>query len=135
RSGSYERRGKSNRVVDRSEARRHLAALVARQADETAQARARLATAHPTRLADLGELDPAAFGLFLRLLGDALAARHPSRATVTTTTADGTLRIRLTALDDGTTAEVRTPEGVFRGADHLVEIIDLMADEVQERSA
>ncbi|MGH3979210.1 MAG: TIGR02677 family protein [Pseudonocardiaceae bacterium] len=135
RSGSYERRGKPNRVVDRSEARRHLAELVARQADQTAQARARLATTHPTRLADLGELDPSAFELFLRLLGDALAARRPGRPTVTTTTADGTLRIRLTALGDGSTAEIHTPDGVFRGADHLVEITDLMADEVQERSA
>lgn len=135
RTGSYERRGKPNRVLDRSQARRHLAELAAKQADETASARARLATTRPTRLSDLGELDPAAFGLFLRLLGDALAVRRPGQRAVATTTADGALQVRLTALDCGATAEIRTPDGFFRGPDHLIEIIDLHADEVQEQSA
>ena len=31
----------------------------------------------------------------------------------------------MTVLDDGATAEIRTPSGVFRGPDHLVEIVDL----------
>lgn len=135
RTGSYERRGKPNRVTDRSEARRHLAELAARQADETARARARLATARPTRLGDLGELDADAFALFLRLLGDALAARRPGERSVYVTTADGSMQIRLTALDAAAPVEIRTPDGTFRGPDHLVEIVDLTADEVQERSA
>jgi len=136
RTGSYERRGKPNRIVDRSEARRHLAELAAKQADETAAARARLTTSRPTRLGDIGELDPLAFSLFLQLLGDALAARKPGGREVVTTTADGTMEIRLVAMDDGMTAEIHTEHGVFRGPDHLVEIIDLAAsDEVEERSA
>ncbi len=54
KTGSYERRGKPNRVVDRSEQRRHLAELAARQAAETAAARAALATGRPVRLSELG---------------------------------------------------------------------------------
>ncbi|MGI8695665.1 MAG: TIGR02677 family protein [Mycobacteriales bacterium] len=128
RTGSYERRGKPNRVVDRSEQRRHLAALATRESAETAAARAALCTSRPTRLTDLDALDPAAFRLFLALLGDALAARTPAERAVATTTSDGSMQIRLTALDTGTPAEIHTRWGVFRGPDHLVEIIDLTAD-------
>jgi uncharacterized protein (TIGR02677 family) len=136
RTGSFERRGRPNRIVDRSQDRRRLAETAAKQAAETAQARARLVTGRPTRLAEIGELDPTAFALFLGLLGDALAARKPGRRRVVTTTADGSMEVRLTALDDGTTAEIRTPDGVLRGPDHLVEIIDLtVSDDLRERSA
>ncbi|MFM9442352.1 TIGR02677 family protein [Streptomyces acidiscabies] len=125
RTGSYERRGKARKVWDRSEERRRLAEIAARQAEEIAAARARLATGGPVRLSALGELDPVAFGLFLRLLGDALARWRPGVTTTVAAGNDGMMEIRLTALADGTTAELRTPDGVFRGADHLVEIIDL----------
>jgi uncharacterized protein (TIGR02677 family) len=135
KTGSYERRGKSNQVIDRTKQRRYLAELAARETAETAAARAALATAHPTRLADLGELDPAAFKLFLGLLGDALAARTPSKRMVETTTSDGSMAIRLTLLEGAGLAEIHTPDGVFRGPDHLVEIVDLTTDEVEERSA
>lgn len=47
----------------------------------------------------------------------------------TATSNDGSMEIRLTALADGTTAEVRTPGGVFSGPDHLIEIVDLMDGE------
>ncbi|RSM45499.1 TIGR02677 family protein [Amycolatopsis balhimycina DSM 5908] len=138
KTGSYERRGKPNRVVDRSEQRRYLAELAAREAAETAAARAALVTGRPTRLTDLGELDPAAFRLFLALLGDALAARTPGKRAVGTTTvsnSDGSMAIRLTALENAELAEIKTPHGIFRGPDHLVDIVDLTADDVEEASA
>ncbi|MGP4047677.1 TIGR02677 family protein [Streptomyces sp. 2A115] len=125
RTGSYERRGKTRRVQDRSEQRRRLADIAAKQAEEIAAARARLATDGTARLSVLGELDPLAFGLFLQLLGDALATWRPGMTATVATSNDGTMEIRLTALADGTTAEVRTPGGTFRGPDHLVEITDL----------
>ncbi|WTW98460.1 TIGR02677 family protein [Streptomycetaceae bacterium NBC_01309] len=124
-TGSYERRGKPNRVADRSELRRHLAELAAKQSVELAAARARLATGGPVLLSRVGELDPQAFGLFLHLLGDALARRRAGAAEVTATSNDGTLEIRLRVLPDGGMAEVRTPHGVFRGPDHEIEIVDL----------
>lgn len=125
RTGSYERRGRPNRMIDRGEQRRALERLAAEQAEQTAAARARLATGGPVRLADLGELDQQSFGLFLTLLGDALAARRPGRQDVATTTTDGTMRIALTAVDDGGRVAIRTPAGVLWGPDHLVEILDL----------
>jgi uncharacterized protein (TIGR02677 family) len=127
RTGSYERRGRPNRIVRRDEQRRLLEQLAARQVAETTAARARLATAGRIRLSQLGDLDPAAFGLFLTLLGDALAARRPGQRDVVTATTDGTMRVELTALDDASPAEIRTPAGALRGPDHLIEIVDLAA--------
>lgn len=135
RTGSYERRGKPNRVLDRSEQRRYLAELAAKESAETAAAREALVTSRPTRLADFGDLDPAAFRLFLGLLGDALAARTPGHRTVRTSTSNGTLAIRLTVLDDADQAEIRTPHGRLRGPDHLVEIVNLTAEDTVERTA
>lgn len=125
RTGSYERRGKPKRVADRAADRRRLAELAAEEARQTAAARARLVTAGETRLAALGELDPVSFGLFLRLLGDALATWRPGTTSTTATSSDGSLEICLTARGDGAPAEIRTPGGVFTGPDHLVEIRDL----------
>jgi uncharacterized protein (TIGR02677 family) len=136
RTGSYERRGRPNRVLDRSAARRLLVERSIREAAETAAARSALATSRPTRLSDLGTLDQAAFTLFLALLGDALTGWPPGRRAVTTVTSDGTLAVRLTAARDGRIAEIGTPHGTFRGPDHVVEIADLTAaDPVAERSA
>ena len=82
RTGSYERRG---RPTGSPTARRPVACSPSsppRRAEQTAAARARLATGRPTKLGELGELDPDAFGLFLALLGDALAARRPGQREV-----------------------------------------------------
>jgi uncharacterized protein (TIGR02677 family) len=125
RTGSYERRGHPNRVVNREDSRRLLAQRAARQTEQTAAARARLATGRPTHLGELGELDRDAFGLFLALLGDALSARRSGQRKVSTTTADGALHISLVALADADLVEIRTPAGVFRGPDHVIEIADL----------
>lgn len=125
RTGSYERRGKPRRVEDRQEARRLLAETAAKQAAETVAARARLVTHGVTRLSGLGELDPLSFRLFLQLLGDALATWRPGMTHTSATSGDGSMEIRLTAPTDGSTAEVRTLDGTFRGPDHTIEIVDL----------
>lgn len=128
RTGSYERRGRARKVVDRSEERRYLAELARKQAREIAAARARLATDGTVRLSELGELDPVAFGLFLQLLGDALARwGHDTRETFATSN-DGTMEIHLSALADeeeAGEATIRTPGGTFTGPDHLVRIFDV----------
>ena len=101
RTGSYERRGKPNRVIDRRGQRRLLAERAAAEAEQTAAARARLVTEHPIRLSDLGHLDPDAFSLFLALLGEALSARRPGEREIRTTTGDGSLEIRLAPVPGG----------------------------------
>lgn len=128
RTGSYERRGKPRKVEDRQERRRHLAELAAKQVAETAAARDRLVTDGVVRLSELGELDPVSFGLFLQLLGDALATWRPGMRHTVATSNDGSTEIRLSALDEGPVAEIRTPSGTFHGPDHLIEIVDLTAD-------
>lgn len=128
RTGSYERRGRARAVQDRSEAKTYLAGLARKQAEQTAAARARLATSGPVRLSDLDELDREAFRLFLLLLGDALAKWRPGTESVSATTNDGAMEIRLTGLPGGGTAEIRTLDGVLRGPEHLVEIVDVMAE-------
>jgi uncharacterized protein (TIGR02677 family) len=115
-------RGPLPRVRDRAAARRLLAQELAEEAGQVEAARLRLATARPTRLSDLGTLDPHAFGLFLNLLGEALAEQPGPDATVERQTGDGLLRVRLEPLGPDSRAEVHTPHGVFAGRDHLITI-------------
>ncbi|WP_200301129.1 TIGR02677 family protein [Streptomyces adelaidensis] len=128
RTGSYERRGRIRRVQDRTEQRAMLADLAARQSREITEARAKMATHGRIRLSSIGELDTLSFGLFLQLLGDALATWRPGMTSTVATSNDGTMEIRLSALGDGSRAEIHTPGGVFHGPDHLVEIVDLVGD-------
>ena len=127
RTGSYERRGKPNRVIDRREERRLLAERAAAEAEQTAAARARLVSEHPIRLSELGHLDPDAFSLFLALLGEALSAQRPGEREIRTTTGDGSLEIRLSPVPGGIPVEISTDSGVFRGHDHVLQIVDLSA--------
>jgi uncharacterized protein (TIGR02677 family) len=127
RTGSYERRGKPNRVIDRRGERRLLAERAVAEAEQTAAARARLVTEHPIRLSDLGHLDRDAFSLFLALLGEALSAQRPDEREIRTTTGDGSLEILLAPVPGGALVEIRTDAGVLRGRDHELRISDLTA--------
>ncbi len=79
-----------------------------------AAARARLATGGQIRLSELGELDPDAFGLFLQLLGDALATWWPGTVMTTASSGDGSMEIRLTALADPAALRVKSPHAGWR---------------------
>lgn len=127
RTGSYERRGKPNRVIDRREQRRLLAERAAAEAQQTAAARDRLLTERPIRLSELGRLDPDAFALFLALLGEALSTRRPGEREIRATSGDGSLEILLDVVPSGGPVEVHTDAGVFRGPDHVLQITDLAA--------
>jgi uncharacterized protein (TIGR02677 family) len=127
RTGSFERRGKPNRIIDRRAERQVLAERAAAQTEQTAAARARLVTQHPVRLSDLGHLDPDAFSLFLALLGEVLSARRPGEHELRTTTGDGSLEIRLTPVPGAAPVEIHTDAGILRGLDHVLQIIELTA--------
>ncbi|QGN48083.1 TIGR02677 family protein [Micromonospora sp. WMMC415] len=126
RTGSYERRGSPNRVLDRTEQRRLLAERMRHEAEQTARARAALATAGPVTLSELARLDSAEFRLFLQLLGDALAASRPDGSGAETTTSDGTMAVRLRRVAGGATVRIVTEDGVLAGPEHLIEIVDLV---------
>lgn len=115
-------RGALPRVRDRAGARRLLEQELALEADQVEAARLRLATGRPTRLSELGTLDPHAFGLFLNLLGEALAEQRGPEAIVERQTGDGLLRIRLEPLRADSRAEIHTAKGIFGGRDHVITI-------------
>src|SRR6266545_2213615 len=124
-TGRHQHRGTLARIVDRSQARRRLEELLVAERAQTEAARRRLATGRPTRLSDLGLLDRDEFELFLGLLGDALASGPPGPDGIRTTTSDGTLEITIQPTGDGASAEIATPDGVLRGPDHVLTIVDL----------
>ena len=124
-TGRYSHRGHQKRVADRSAQREQLARQVEAEREQADLARVRLATGRPTRLSDLGPLDSDEFALFLRLLGEGLAAGPPGPdGVITTHTADGTMEITLRPLPDAGPAEIVTPDGVMRGPDHELTITD-----------
>lgn len=128
-TGHHQRRGGPARIIDRSQARQRLEELLAAERAQTQAARRRLAAGRPTRLRDVGTLDRDEFALFLGLLGDALAAGPPGPDGIRTTTSDGTLAVTLEPTGDGATAEIATPDGVLRGPDHVITIVDLTRPE------
>lgn len=130
RSGSYERRGRATRVSDRSAAKAMLSERARHEAEQTAQARRRILTDGPRPLSAFGELDPVAFGLFLGLLGDALAAIGPEASTSQVHTSDGELTVTLTRTPGVGIAVIRTPDGELAGPDHLVDIASAVEDRV-----
>ncbi|MDJ0322372.1 TIGR02677 family protein [Cryobacterium sp. PH31-AA6] len=132
RTGSYERKGRPNQVIDRSNARALIALQMREQAEQIAAARKRLATDGTVELRAIAGLDSTAFGLFLTLLGDALVARPRGGGPVRTASSDGTMSIELTELPDAAFVALETERGTLWGPDHLVRITDLMVDEADE---
>ncbi len=137
KSGSYERRGRAVRTIDRTEAKAMLREQTRRQTEETAAARRRILTDGPQPLSAFGALDPTAFRLFLGLLGDALAAMGTEATTAQVHTSDGELTVTLTRSATDGIAVIHTPDGDLTGPDHLVDIassLDAPAEEsAQER--
>lgn len=115
-------RGPLPRVRDRSRERELMAQQLAEDARRTEAARQRLASGVPTRLSELGELDPLAFGLFLGLLGEALAEQTSPEHVVERSSGDGLLHIHLEPLSADSHARIHTPNGVFSGRDHLLTV-------------
>lgn len=124
-TGSLQKRGLPPKVPKRDQERALLARQLAAEGAQTRAARARLATGRQTRLSDLKELDKDSFGLFLQLLGDALSKISRQDEAVAATTGDGSLLIELEPLDEHSRAEIRTPDGIFRGRDYRLRITDL----------
>lgn len=115
-------RGALARVRDRSAERALMAQALNEESRQVEAARQRLATGAPLRLSELGTLDPHAFGLFLSLLGEALAEQSNPNQTVERQTGDGLLSIRMQPLDAHSLAHIHTPSGTFSGRDHVLTI-------------
>jgi uncharacterized protein (TIGR02677 family) len=126
-TGRHTKRGRPADVIDRSHEKALLAEYEAAEAAQLEAARQRLLTDGPVRLSHLGDLDATAFGLFLDILGEALAAKVDAGDTVEAASADGTLLITLAPTPDGGTATITTTAGRLTGPDHLMTIRDAFA--------
>ena len=124
--GEIAARGPPPHVRPRDEERAILALQITEERLQVEAARAALATGSPTRLSDLGRLEPHAFHLFLALLGEALAAQASPDQIVSRQTADGLLQVRLEPLAPDSCARIETALGVFSGRDHLLTITPTM---------
>lgn len=115
-------RGPLPSVRDRDAARARLVRRLAEEDRQLHDARRLLATGRPVRLSELDHLDRHAFGLFLSLLGEALADQETPDTPVERDSGDGLLTLRLEPLGPETQAAITTPDGVFRGRDHVLTI-------------
>ena len=115
-------RGPQARVRDRSAERAQMAGHLAEESRQVEAARRRLASGRATLLSELGELDAHTFGLFLNLLGEALADQSQPDATVERQSGDGLMQIRLEPLQAHQFARIVTPAGAFAGRDHRLTI-------------
>ncbi|MEP7099029.1 MAG: TIGR02677 family protein [Burkholderiales bacterium] len=122
-------RGPLAKVRDRSAERAQMAGQLAEESRQVDAARQRLANGRPTLLSELGELDVHAFGLFLSLLGEALAEQAQPQASIERQTGDGLMHIRLEPLAADRVARIVTPAGVFAGRDHLLTITPTLASD------
>lgn len=132
RSGSYERRGKPSRVIDRSQQKAELLARARYESEQTAAARRRILTDGPQPLSAFGELEPESFRLFLGLLGDGLGAMGPEAAFSELHTSDGELTITLQRVDAAPTVVLRTPDGELTGPDYIVDITSMASERADE---
>lgn len=119
-------RGPQARVRLRDDERAALAAQLHEESRQVEAARARLATGRPVRLSELGVLEPQEFGLFLSLLGEALAEQAGPDAVVERPTGDGLFMVRLQPLGPATQAIIETPSGAFAGRDHVLTVTALV---------
>lgn len=126
-TGNYQKAGPPPKLRNRSRERELLARQLAEEASAARAARRQLVERGAERLSELGDLDDGAFRLLLNLLGDALAASQGDGAPVTTTTADGGLRITLSPLGPESSATILTTAGALSGRDYRLEIVDLEA--------
>ncbi len=115
-------RGPGHATIDRTADKARLRALAREQAAQIERARHHLVAAGRRRLGALGPLDDLAFRLFLELLGHALTQRSDRDRPIDVESADGTLRICLDPINDGTEVTLRTAGGDFRGRDHWITI-------------
>jgi uncharacterized protein (TIGR02677 family) len=130
-TGHYQRRGGPRKVVDRSAGRQLLSEQATAERAQTEAAIGALATGRPTRLGDVRRLDRHEFPLFLRLLGEALAAGPPGRdGTTVARTSDGALEVTLTRIPGGGTITIDTDDGLLHGPDHEITVVDLRGGRV-----
>jgi uncharacterized protein (TIGR02677 family) len=134
--GRYSRPGRERAVEDRSAARAQLAELAEQESRQLERAQRQLVRGR-VRLSELGPLEQpleqGSFALFLELLAQALAQQSGPDSRVQTSSADGSLLIRLEPTGDGVIATIHAPSGMLSGPNHFLDIQRM--DDVLNREA
>jgi uncharacterized protein (TIGR02677 family) len=120
--GRHAAPGRPPAVVDLSREKAMLRAEAEAQAAQLAAAQKNLATGRRTRLSELSLTNTAELELFLDLLGEALANRVAPGDVASITSIDGSVRVTLEPVGDGTDATIATALGDLRGPDHWITI-------------
>ena len=124
KTGRATRTGRPAELVDLSKERAHLRSLAARENEQLARARERIATDASARLSDFSELDAASFGLLMELLGRAVskaAHREAGAFPVMAHSMDGSLVIELWPPEvPGRLARIDCENGAVTGPDFRV---------------
>ncbi|GAB2673686.1 TIGR02677 family protein [Nocardia goodfellowii] len=120
-AGRTARIGRTGAIPDVAAIKRERAARAAVERAELQAAWDMLDTAGAVRLSVFGDLDHGVFERLLELLGRALGNAPDSTGTRRGTTTDGRIEILLRPAASGI-CELKTPLGLFRGPDYIVEI-------------
>ena len=119
--------GRQHSMVDHSEDLAFLHQTLAREAEQWAKARARLANGRRLKLSELHTLDPREFDLFLDGLGSALADMHTDQQTVDAPSSDGSLLVSLERIPNAPRVDVVTTTGIFSGPECWISIREAFA--------
>jgi uncharacterized protein (TIGR02677 family) len=133
--GRHTAPGRPPAIVDLSLEKAMLRAEADAEAAQLAAAQRRLATGHRTRLSDIALTNAAELELFLDLLGEALTQRVAPEDVAVVTSIDGSFRVTLEPVIDGTDATIVTALGELRGLDHWITIEDVLAHVSQSDGA
>ena len=128
-TGRHHRPGAPKAIVDFSHDKEQLAREAEAETEQILAAQRRFATGRPVRLSEIGYLDRTEFGLFLDLLGEALACRLRDDEPVEATSTDGTMLVSLLPTLDTRTAAIETSSGIFNGHDHIIVVRSAFVEE------
>ncbi|WP_228781021.1 TIGR02677 family protein [Nocardia cyriacigeorgica] len=134
-SGRTERFGRTGTIPDVAAVKAERAMRAAAERAELEAAWDMLDTGAAVRLSSFGALDHDLFERLLELLGRTLGARADATGARRGVTLDGRVEMVLRPPADSAMAELKTPRGVFRGPDYVLEIEALGRGSEREASA
>lgn len=125
RSTGYVRKpGRTPAIVDRTEEKRNILIQQEEEDRQIEAARKLIVGRGAHRLSDFATLHGTEFALLLECLGNALCLQAPGDNCVETASRDGSLRVCLERMSDGSQARLITSDGEFIGPDYFISITE-----------
>jgi len=125
RSTGYVRKpGRIPAIVDCSAEKLQILAQQEEEIRQMEAARAQIAAGQARRLSEFPALNQATFDLLLECIGSAISLQAPGEKFIETSTRDGSLRVRLEMISDGSQARLKTTDGELVGPDYWITITE-----------